>query len=198
MSPVWDMTVRLAGVDEAGRGPLAGPVVAAAVILPARMLIAGLDDSKKLTERQRERLGGEIRVHALAYGLGWADAAEIDAVNILGATFLAMRRALLALPVAPAHVRVDGNRAPSLLGLPFACSIEAQVEGDRKDAAVAAASVLAKTWRDRWMVAADSRYPGYGFAVHKGYGTAKHLQALRALGPCLLHRKSFEPVRSIL
>ncbi len=198
MSPVWDMTARLAGVDEAGRGPLAGPVVAAAVILPARMLITGLDDSKKLTEQQRQRLSGEICMHAVAYGLGWADAAEIDAVNILGATFLAMRRALLALPVAPLHVRVDGNRAPSLAGLPFVCTLQTLVQGDRKDAAVAAASVLAKTWRDRWMVAADTRYPGYGFAAHKGYGTAQHVQALHALGPCLLHRKSFEPVRSIL
>jgi ribonuclease HII len=195
MSPRWRAEVLVAGVDEAGRGPLAGPVVAAAVMLPPRRTVTGLDDSKALAPAERERVADRIRAGALAWGLGWADPAEIDALNILEATLLAMRRALLALPLAPRHVRVDGNRAPSLAGLPFASGIETLVHGDRRDAAVAAASVLAKTWRDAWMVAAATRHPGYGFAVHKGYGTPAHLRALRALGPCPLHRRSFEPVR---
>ncbi|HXQ64802.1 MAG TPA: ribonuclease HII [Steroidobacteraceae bacterium] len=196
MTPRWRGEERVAGVDEAGRGPLAGPVVAAAVILPRRRAFLGLDDSKALERRARERVASKIRGCALAWGLGWADAAEIDALNILEATLLAMRRALLALPVAPCLVRVDGNRAPSLEGLPFRSAIETVLQGDRRDAAVAAASVLAKTWRDAWMVEACARHPGYDFAVHKGYGTASHLEALVRLGPCPLHRRSFEPVRS--
>jgi len=198
MSPRWRAEDRVAGVDEAGRGPLAGPVVAAAVILPRRRAFVGLDDSKALDRGERERLAGRIRGCALAWGVGWADAAEIDALNILEATLLAMRRALLALPIAPCLIRIDGNRAPSLEGLPFQCRTETVLQGDRRDAAVAAASVLAKTWRDAWMVAACARHPGYDFAVHKGYGTPAHLAALGRLGPCPLHRRSFEPVRSAL
>ena len=196
MSVRWPACAGLAGVDEAGRGPLAGPVVAAAVILPLRPVLRGLDDSKRLDEVQRGRLETRIRERALAWGLGWADAAEIDALNILEATMLAMRRALLALPVRPAAVQIDGNRLPSAAGLPLDGPMEAIVGGDGREAVIAAASILAKTWRDRYMVAADGRHPGYGFARHKGYGTAVHLEALARLGPCLLHRRSFEPVRS--
>jgi len=196
MSVRWPGRPGLAGVDEAGRGPLAGPVVAAAVILPARRVLRGLDDSKRLDAAARERLEGRIRQRAVAFALGWADVAEIDALNILGATMLAMRRALLALPVRPAGVQVDGNRLPAADGLPLDGPMEAIVGGDGLEAAIAAASILAKTSRDRYMVAADALYPGYGFAVHKGYGTARHLAALAQRGPCPLHRRSFEPVRS--
>jgi ribonuclease HII len=196
MSVRWPRTALLAGLDEAGRGPLAGPVVAAAVILPAAPRIRGLDDSKQLAPADRERLSIAIRARSIAWGLGWADAAEIDALNILEATWLAMRRALLALPVAPRALQVDGPRAPSLEGLGFSAPIDAIVGGDGSEAAIAAASILAKTWRDHFMVAADNRHPAYGFAVHKGYGTADHLDVLSALGPCPLHRRTFEPVRS--
>jgi ribonuclease HII len=192
----WSPDPAVAGVDEAGRGPLAGPVVAAAVILPPKRCIRGLDDSKALDADCRERLAALVRVRAVAWGIGWASACEIDALNILQATHLAMRRALLALPVAPRHVRVDGNRAPGLAALGFSCTCETIVGGDAKDAAIAAASILAKCWRDRWMESADARYPGYGFAAHKGYGTPEHHAALARLGPCCLHRRSFEPVRS--
>jgi ribonuclease HII len=192
----WRTEPFCAGVDEAGRGPLAGPVVAAAVILPPRRCVRGLDDSKALEPDQRERLAARIRERAVAWGLGWASACEIDAVDILQATFLAMRRALLALPVAPRHVRIDGNRAPSLEGLGFSCTCETIVRGDSNDAAIAAASILAKTWRDRWMTEVALRHPGYGFDAHKGYGTPVHHAALARLGPCSLHRRSFEPVRS--
>jgi ribonuclease HII len=171
-------------------------VVAAAVILPLRPVLRGLDDSKRLGEADRDRLEIRIRDRALAWGLGWADATEIDALNILEATMLAMRRALLALPVRPAAVQVDGNRLPSADGLPLDGPMEAIIGGDGREAAIAAASILAKTWRDRYMSAAEDRHPGYGFAVHKGYGTARHLEALGRLGPCTLHRRSFEPVRS--
>ena len=196
MSPRWRAEARVAGIDEAGRGPLAGPVVAAAVILPARRVIRGLDDSKQLEPAVRERLAVKIRCHALAWGLGWADAAEIDALNILEATHLAMRRALLALPIAPWHVRIDGNRAPSLNDLPFASTLETLIGGDGRDAAIAAASILAKTWRDAFMVRAGTRHPDYAFAQHKGYGTPDHLAALDRHGPCSMHRQSFEPVRA--
>lgn len=192
----WGAEPLVAGVDEAGRGPLAGPVVAAAVILPTTRTIRGLDDSKVLDAPTRERLAVRIRARAIAWGIGWADAAEIDALNVLEASHLAMRRALLALPVAPRRVRVDGNRAPSLAGLGFECGCETLVGGDALDAAIGAASILAKTWRDAWMEAADARHPGYGFAAHKGYGTPEHHAALAARGPCGLHRRSFEPVRS--
>ena len=195
MSVAWRAGDRIAGVDEAGRGPLAGPVVAAAVILPPRRTIRGLADSKTLSEEARESLERRIRARAIACGLGQASACEIDALDILQATHLAMRRALLALPLPPRHVCVDGDRAPSLDGLGFACSVETIVGGDGCDAAIAAASILAKTWRDRWMREADARHPGYGFAEHKGYGTARHLEALDRHGPCAIHRRSFAPVR---
>jgi len=192
----WPRRAGLAGIDEAGRGPLAGPVVAAAVILPAARLIRGLDDSKRLAPAERERLAQRIRARALAWGLGWADAAEIDALNILEATLLAMRRALLALPVRPRALQVDGDQAPAVADLGLPRPVETVVGGDGREAAIAAASILAKTWRDGYMVAAEQRHPGYGFAAHKGYGTPEHLAALAGLGPCPLHRRSFEPVRS--
>jgi ribonuclease HII len=192
----WRTDPFCAGVDEAGRGPLAGPVVAAAVILPPKRCIRGLDDSKALDAAERERLAGLVRERAVSWGIGWASACEIDALDILQATWLAMRRALLALPVAPRHVRIDGNRAPAFTSLGFSCTYETIVQGDANDAAISAASILAKTWRDAWMESVDARYPGYGFAAHKGYGTPGHHDALARLGPCCLHRRSFEPVRS--
>ena len=198
MSVRWPRQAGLAGLDEAGRGPLAGPVVAAAVILPAARVVRGLDDSKRLAAAERERLALLIRARAVAFGIGWADTAEIDALNILEATLLAMRRALLALPIRPRSLQVDGDRAPSLAGLGFDAPLETIVGGDGREAAIAAASILAKTWRDAYMRAADGRHPAYGFAVHKGYGTTEHLDVLAAIGPCPLHRRSFEPVRSAL
>jgi ribonuclease HII len=194
LSVRWNREPFVAGVDEAGRGPLAGPVVAAAVILPPLRVLRGVDDSKRLEPVTRERLAREIRARAVAFGLGWADAAEIDALNILEATLLAMRRALLALPIAPQRVRIDGNRAPGAQGLGFDCPFETLIAGDARDASIAAASILAKTWRDAWMARADLCHPGYGFALHKGYCTPAHLRALAALGPCPLHRRSFEGV----
>ncbi len=198
MTAAWPSQPGIAGVDEAGRGPLAGPVVAAAVILPLEPLIQGLNDSKKLSSAQRDTLEAEIYQHAVAWGLGWASPAEIDAVNILQATFLAMRRALQGLKVAPAQVLVDGNRLPPQEGLGFIASWEAVVRGDSREAAIAAASILAKTARDRYMQGAEQMYPGYGFAVHKGYGTARHMSALRRLGVTPLHRRTFEPVKSMV
>ena len=189
---------RVAGVDEAGRGPLAGPVVAAAVILDRRRRIRGLADSKVLSPAERERLAPIIRRRALAFGIGWADRDEIDSLNIFQATMLAMRRALLALPVAPTHVRIDGNRCPHLSDLPFACSFEAIVGGDARVAAISAASILAKTCRDAMMQALDSCYPGFELKAHKGYCTRAHLQALQGRAPSPLHRRSFSPVRCCL
>jgi ribonuclease HII len=186
---------RVAGVDEAGRGPLAGPVVAAAVILDRRRRIRGLADSKVLSPAERERLAPIIRSRALAFGIGWADRDEIDSLNIFQATMLAMRRALLALPVSPTHVRVDGNRCPHLGDLPFACSFEAIVGGDARISAISAASILAKTCRDAMMRALDCCYPGFELAAHKGYCTRAHLQALQGRAPSPLHRRSFSPVR---
>jgi ribonuclease HII len=168
------------------------------VILPLEPLIQGLNDSKKLSSAQRDTLEAEIYQHAVAWGLGWASPAEIDAVNILQATFLAMRRALQGLKVAPAQVLVDGNRLPPQEGLGFIASWEAVVRGDSREAAIAAASILAKTARDRYMQGAEQTYPGYGFAVHKGYGTARHMSALRRLGVTPLHRRTFEPVKSMV
>ncbi|MGI9245647.1 MAG: ribonuclease HII [Steroidobacteraceae bacterium] len=185
-----------AGVDEAGRGPLAGPVVAAAVILDKRRPIRGIADSKVLAPEVRDELAARIRDRCIAYGLGWADPCEIDAINILQATMLAMRRALLALRCHPAHVIVDGDRCPSLAGLALDCSIEAVVAGDASVSCVGAASILAKTARDEFMRELCGRYPGYGFAGHKGYGTPEHLEALRRLGPSPVHRRSFAPVQS--
>jgi ribonuclease HII len=184
-----------AGVDEAGRGPLAGPVVAAAVILDPRRRIPGLADSKVLTPEERERLAPLIRARSLAWAVAWADRDEIDALNILGATHLAMRRALLRLPLRPAHVQVDGNRLPCLDDLGLSCSAEAIIEGDAKVAAISAASILAKTHRDGLMRALDVCYPGFDLATHKGYGTPAHLAALALRPPSPQHRMSFAPVQ---
>ena len=194
----WRRAGLVAGVDEAGRGPLAGPVVAAAVILDPGRPIAGLADSKTLAPRRREALAVEVRAGSLAWGLGWADAAEVDALNVLQATFLAMRRALVALSTPPAHVIVDGDRCPGLGGLALECTLEAVVQGDATVPSVSAASILAKCARDAFMRELESRYPGYGFAGHKGYPTAEHVAALRRLGPSPVHRRSFGPVQSCL
>ena len=186
----------VAGVDEAGRGPLAGPVVAAAVILDPARPVAGIGDSKALSAAVRARLAPLIRRQSIAWGIGMADAEEVDALNVLGATWLAMRRALLSLAVVPSLVRVDGNRCPSLASLGFECVGQSEVRGDSRFPEIGAASILAKTARDAWMVRAAQVYPGYGFEVHKGYPTAKHVQALASLGPCRLHRRSFSPLKS--
>jgi len=188
---------RVAGVDEAGRGPLAGPVVAAAVILDPRRRIRGLADSKVLTPAERARLAPLIRARALAWAVAWADRDEIDCLNIFQATMLAMRRALLALPVAPTHVRVDGNRCPCIADLPLTCTLEAIVAGDARFAAISAASILAKTRRDAMMQALDACYPGFELGVHKGYCTPAHLAALRERLPSPQHRRSFGPVRCL-
>ena len=185
-------------IDEAGRGPLAGPVVAAAVILDRRRPIRGIADSKALAPEVREELSLRIRERAIAWGVGWSDPCEIDAINILQATMLAMRRALLALHCHPAHVIIDGDRCPNLAGLAIDCSIEAVVAGDASVGCVGAASIVAKVARDRYMCELCSRYPGYGFSAHKGYGTPEHLDALRRLGPSPVHRRSFSPVQSSL
>jgi len=184
-----------AGVDEAGRGPLAGPVVAAAVILDPKRRIRGVRDSKQVDPEEREILAAKIRQHALAWSVAWADVEEIDAHNILEATHLAMRRALLGLRIGPAHVQIDGNRCPSFAGLGLDCSIEAIVDGDALRVCIGAASILAKVTRDRMMTELDRIYPQYGFAVHKGYGTPQHQEVLASLGPSPIHRRSFEPVR---
>lgn len=186
----------IAGLDEAGRGPLAGPVFAAAVILHPRRRIRGLGDSKTIAPGERARLAALVRSRSLAWGLGMADAEEVDSLNVLEATCLAMRRALLALPVAPALVRVDGNRCPSFGALGFRCRGRPEIRGDARVAVIGAASILAKTARDDWMAAAARAYPGYGFETHKGYGTPAHVRALARLGPCALHRRSFAPVKS--
>jgi len=193
----WNLA-RVAGVDEAGRGPLAGPVVAAAVILDRRRRIRGLADSKVLTPAARARLAPIIRSRALAFGVGWADRDEIDSLNIFQATMLAMRRALLALPVPPTHVRIDGNRCPHLRDLPYECTFDAIVGGDARVAAISAASILAKTCRDAMMQQLDACYPGFELAAHKGYCTPAHLTALRGRTPSPLHRRSFSPVRCSL
>ncbi len=185
---------RVAGVDEAGRGPLAGPVVAAAVILDARRPVSGIADSKRLAARERHRLAALIRGQALAVGVGWADPREIDALDILRATFLAMRRAVLALPHPPSRLLVDGHLLPSLAGLPGVTEARALVRGDANDIAIGAASIVAKTARDEYMRSAHSRYPQYAFDAHKGYGTVQHLERLARHGPCPLHRLSFAPV----
>lgn len=184
----------IAGVDEAGRGPLVGAVVTAAVILDPSRPIPGLADSKQLSERRREQLEQEIKRHALAWSLGRAEAEEIDRLNILHATLLAMRRAVEGLCLMPARVLVDGNRVPGGLSMPS----EARVGGDALVPAISAASILAKTARDREMLALERAYPGYGFARHKGYPTRLHLEALDRLGPTPLHRRSYAPVRQRL
>lgn len=184
----------IAGCDEAGRGPLAGPVIAAAVILPADAVLIGLADSKQLSATQRERLAEQIRQQALAWAIGEATVAEIDHLNILQATLLAMRRAVLALAVVPQQLLVDGNRLPT--DLP--CPARAVVRGDQTVPCISAASILAKTWRDRLMTDLEPHYPGYGFAQHKGYGTRQHLAALARLGVTPLHRRRFAPVQRAL
>lgn len=182
----------VAGVDEAGRGPLAGPVVAAAVILAPNRIegLAGVDDSKCLPAEARERLFAVIHECAQAVGVGIVSPERIDEVNILEATFEAMKTAVRKLGVLPSQIWVDGDRIPS-----FACPAFPLVGGDRKSLSIAAASVIAKVTRDRMMREAEVLYPGYGFARHKGYGTREHLAAIRKLGPCPIHRRSFAPIR---
>ena len=189
----WGANGLVAGVDEAGRGPLAGPVMAAAVILDDLHPIKGLADSKQLSALKRERLFDEIRAKALCFAVAQASVEEIDQLNILQATLLAMRRAVLGLRLAPKLVLVDGNRLPVL---PMRC--EAIVKGDALIAAISAASILAKVTRDRWCDEVDGQYPAYGFAQHKGYGTAQHLAALQLQGASPLHRQTFAPVRAVL
>lgn len=185
--------VLVAGVDEAGRGPLAGMVVAAAVILDPRRPIAGLADSKILSESKRERLEKEIHNNCLAWAIGEASAQEIDRINILQATMVAMKRAIDGLRLAPKQILIDGNRVPESLS-----NARAIVGGDASEGVISAASILAKQHRDRIMVECDGLYPGYGFAQHKGYGTRQHLQALASLGVTPIHRKSFAPVKKQL
>ncbi len=187
-----------AGVDEAGRGPLAGPVVAAAVILDPKRRIRGVRDSKQVNPDERSALAVKIRAHSLAWSVAWADVEEIDTLNILEATHLAMRRALLGLRIGPAHVQIDGNRCPSFAGLSLDCSFEAIIDGDALRVCIGAASILAKVTRDQMMTRLDKVYPQYGFAVHKGYGTPAHYDVLDAVGPSPIHRRSFEPVRLAL
>ena len=174
------------GVDEAGRGPLAGPVCAAAVILPEHLEIPGLNDSKKLTDKRRRELFPVIQEQAIAYGIGFASQEEIDSINILQATFLAMERAMAQLKIRPDLALIDGNRQKDF-GLP----VKTIVKGDSRSANIAAASVLAKVSRDDWMISMAEKYPEYGFEIHKGYGTRAHYQALEAYGPSPIHRMSF-------
>ena len=181
----------LAGVDEVGRGPLAGDVVAAAVILDPRNPIMGLDDSKKLTEKKRELLFDEIQAKAKSWCIARASVAEIDSLNILQASLLAMTRAVQGLAIEPEHVLVDGNKLPK-----WKYTAEAVVKGDSRVAAISAASILAKVTRDREMVSLDKVYPGYGFADHKGYPTKVHMDALERLGVTPIHRRSYAPVRA--
>ena len=190
---IWDAPGLIAGVDEAGRGPLAGPVVAAAVNLDDLNPIVGLADSKTLTALKRERLYDEIRAKALCCSIAEATVEEIDELNILQATLLAMRRAVEGLRLVPRRVLVDGNQLP-VLNMPAA----AIVSGDAKVPAISAASILAKVYRDRLCLALDRDYPDYGFAAHKGYPTAAHLAALRQHGACPVHRRSYAPVRAVL
>lgn len=183
----------VAGVDEAGRGPLAGPVIAAAVILNSQQPIAGIADSKLLTAKRRENLYERICTEAIAWGLGRAEVDEIDRINILQASLLAMQRAVLNLNVLPVLALIDGDKCPHL-----PCPAQAIIGGDRSIACISAASILAKVSRDREMLELDRQFPGYGFAIHKGYPTAAHLRNLRILGVTSIHRKTFKPVRSLL
>lgn len=190
--PLWLPEGLVCGVDEAGRGPLAGSVVAAAVILDPQRPIDGLDDSKKLSAKRREKLAEEIRQHALAWAVAEASVEEIDRINILQASLLAMRRAVLALSITPERALVDGNKCPDL-----PCPVEAIVKGDGKVASIAAASILAKTTRDAAMLELHVRYPVYGFDRHMGYPTPLHLQSLREHGVSPVHRRSFAPVAQL-
>lgn len=183
----------MAGVDEAGRGPLAGDVVAAAVILDEKRPVAGLADSKKLSEKKREALFNEIQERAIAFCIARASVDEIDQLNILHASMLAMKRAVEGLHIEPHHVLVDGNRLPQ-----WRYSSEAVVQGDASVAAISAASILAKVTRDREMCVLDDLYPGYGFALHKGYPTKQHLAALQTMGPSPIHRRGYAPVRDLI
>lgn len=194
MITTTNMPLLTAGIDEAGRGPLAGPVGVAAVILDPDRPIAGLDDSKRLSEGRRETLYEQIVERALAFHIVLVACADIDRINILQATLLGMRRAVEGLNPVAAYALIDGNRVPDGL----ACPAQAVIGGDRLHAAISAASILAKVTRDRYMIELDARYPGYGFARHKGYGVEAHLQALERLGPCPEHRRSFAPVRRCL
>jgi len=187
------MTEMIVGVDEVGRGPLAGPVVTAAVILDPNNPIEGLNDSKKLTEKRREQLVPIIKERALAWALGRAEPEEIDQINILQATLLAMSRAVAALSIQPSHALVDGNQAPKLT-----CPVTTIIKGDQTEAAISAASILAKVARDHEMQEMEQHYPGYGFAKHKGYPTKQHQQALLKLGVTPIHRRSFKPVQMAL
>jgi ribonuclease HII len=186
-------TTLTAGVDEAGRGPLAGPVVVAAVILPAKYDLASLDDSKRLTTLKREQLLPQIEAQAIAWSVEFVTAQEIDRVNILQATMNGMQRAVEKLSPAPLRAMIDGNRAPNL-----SCEVTTVIGGDGLIPSISAASVLAKVYRDRLMLKFHRQYPGYGFDRHKGYPTAHHLERLNALGPCEIHRRSFAPVRKAL
>ncbi len=183
----------IAGVDEAGRGPLAGPVFAAAVILDPEVIIPGIGDSKKISPLRREALAVVIKARCLAWSVAYATAAEIDTINILQASLLAMRRAVEGLARRPELVLVDGNRPPVC-----ACPVQTVVRGDASVPVIGAASILAKVARDRLMCQLDQAYPGYGFALHKGYPTQSHRAALRQLGPCPEHRRTFGPVRELL
>ena len=183
----------VAGVDEVGRGPLAGAVIAAAVILDPKQVIMGLTDSKKLSAKKRDMLDVEIRSKALAWSLGRAEVEEIDEINILQASLLAMKRAVEGLSVKPCHLKIDGNRC-----LDMSCSMEAIIKGDLTVAEISAASIIAKVHRDKEMMALDQLYPEYGFAAHKGYPTKKHRDALWQFGVCPIHRRSFAPVRNCL
>ena len=185
----------VAGIDEAGRGPLAGPVVAAAVILDSSLPIDGLADSKTIGASRRDSLAAEVQLKALAWSVAWADAAEIDALNILAATMLAMRRAVLGLGIRPASLRVDGNRIPFVSIDGAVIPGEAIVGGDARVESISAASIIAKTTRDRIMIEMDDVHPEYGFGRHKGYATAVHRDRLHRFGPCEQHRRSFAPVR---
>lgn len=192
MQGVSNQAILVAGVDEAGRGPLAGPVIAAAVILDPAHPIAGLADSKKLTEKRRDHLFQEIRQHALAWAVARATVGEIDEINILQASLLAMQRAVSKLSIPPQKVIVDGNHCPL-----FPCEAEAIIKGDQTEPAISAASIVAKVLRDRLMQMLDKRYPQYGFSGHKGYPTAAHIEALRQHGVSRVHRLTFGPVRDI-
>lgn len=196
MQTSFDFTsssILTAGVDEVGRGPLAGPVVTAAVILDPDKPIAGLADSKAISEKKREKLFDEIKEKALAWAIGRCEVEEIDELNILQATMVAMQRAVAGLTPQPGHALIDGNRCPKL-----PCTSEAIVKGDSKVAAISAASIIAKVTRDREMVEMDAIYPGYGFSGHKGYPSKKHIEALQTLGVTPIHRRSFGPVARML
>jgi ribonuclease HII len=192
------LTDLIAGVDEAGRGPLAGPVVAAAVILDPMRPIRGLRDSKQLAPERREVLAVRIRERALAWAVAEADHDEIDLFNILQATLLAMKRALLGLARRPTMIMIDGNCAPHLHDCFADCEVQTVIAGDDLIPSISAASIVAKTYRDALMVRLSASYPGYGLAQHFGYGTPQHLRALAHLGPCPIHRRSFDPLRSWL